>query len=146
MGEVIHCRNAFQGCESQHIFEYGKGGGSPSIPPATMIRLPPRLCNAFATAARRGYAVQAPGAPRLQVFNRHHKWLQKERAAADVDASRRVDYLRDEVAARLCERLLVCHDEQIDLGKHCLTLHRTLIAASTMCSTTGPMHATSAVP
>lgn len=55
----------------------------------------------------RGYAVQAAGAPRLQVFDRRNKWMQKERAAANVEASRSVDYLRDEVAARLCERLLV---------------------------------------
>ena len=43
----------------------------------------------------------------LQVFNRNTKYLQKERAAADVETSRKVDYLRDEVAVRLCERLLV---------------------------------------
>ena len=56
--------------------------------------------------SRRGYAVQAPGAPSLQIFNRHTKYLQRERAASDPDASRQVDYLRDEVALRLCERLL----------------------------------------
>ena len=55
----------------------------------------------------RAYAVQAPGAPTLQVFNRHTKHLQKERAAADPVASRKVDYLKDEVAHRLSERLLV---------------------------------------
>ena len=43
----------------------------------------------------------------LHVFNDNTKYLQRERAAADVEASRRVDYLRDEVADRLCERLLV---------------------------------------
>ena len=43
----------------------------------------------------------------LQVFNDNTKHLQRERAAADVEASRKVDYLRDEVANRLCERLLV---------------------------------------
>lgn len=41
------------------------------------------------------------------VFNRKTKWLQRERAASDVETSRRADYLRDEVAGRLCERLLV---------------------------------------
>lgn len=56
---------------------------------------------------RRSYAIQTPGAPTLQVFNRHIKWLQKERAAQDVETSRKVDYLKDEVAFRLCERLLV---------------------------------------
>ena len=54
------------------------------------------------------YAVQAPGNPTLQVFDSGIKHLQKERAAFNVEASRRVDYLRDEVASRLCERLLVC--------------------------------------
>lgn len=34
--------------------------------------------------------------------------MQKERAAGNVEDSRKVDYLRDEVAARLSERLLVC--------------------------------------
>lgn len=57
--------------------------------------------------ARRNYAIQAPGAPTVQVFNRHTKWLQKERAAKDVEGSRNVDYLRDEAAFRLSERLLV---------------------------------------
>jgi hypothetical protein len=56
------------------------------------------------------YAVQTPGAPTLDVFNRNTKRLQKQRAAQDVESSRRVDYLKDEVAVRLCERLLVsCH-------------------------------------
>ncbi|KAI9830273.1 MAG: hypothetical protein M1838_005817 [Thelocarpon superellum] len=54
----------------------------------------------------RSYAVQAPGAPTLQVFNRRTKQLQKERAARDTETSRKVDYLRDEVASRLTERLL----------------------------------------
>ena len=55
----------------------------------------------------RGYAVQTPGAPMLQVFNSNTKQLQRERAASDIEGSRKVDYLRDEVAVRLCERLLV---------------------------------------
>ncbi|KAF2400271.1 S-adenosyl-L-methionine-dependent methyltransferase [Trichodelitschia bisporula] len=54
----------------------------------------------------RRYAVQSPGAPTIEVFNNHTKWLQKERAAKDAEKSRQVDYLRDEVASRLCERLL----------------------------------------
>lgn len=33
--------------------------------------------------------------------------MQKERAASNVEGSRSVDYLRDEVASRLCERLMV---------------------------------------
>lgn len=55
----------------------------------------------------RSYAVQSLGSPTLQVFNRHTKFLQKERAASNVEKSRQVDYLRDEVAMRLSERLLV---------------------------------------
>lgn len=43
----------------------------------------------------------------LEVFNRKTKHLQKERAAQNVEESRKVDYLKDEVARRLCERLLV---------------------------------------
>ena len=57
---------------------------------------------------RRWYAIQTPGAPVAEVFDARTKWMQKERAAKDVEASRKVDYLRDEVAFRLCERLLVC--------------------------------------
>lgn len=55
----------------------------------------------------RGYAVQAPGTPTLEVFNRNTKHLQKDRAGKNVEQSRQVDYLKDEVAFRLCERLLV---------------------------------------
>lgn len=58
------------------------------------------------SCSRRSYAVQSPGAPTVEVFNPRVKWLHKERAASDTDHSRRVDYLRDEVAARLCDRLL----------------------------------------
>jgi NADH dehydrogenase [ubiquinone] 1 alpha subcomplex assembly factor 5 len=69
------------------------------IPPLTRRRLPLQ-------AARR-YAVQAPGAPTLEIFSNQHKWQQKERAASNTELSRSVDYLRDEVASRLCERILV---------------------------------------
>ena len=63
----------------------------------------------------RGYAVQTPGTPTLQVFDRRAKYLQKERAAADVERSRQVDYLKDEVAMRLSERLLVSFHVSIGL-------------------------------
>lgn len=33
--------------------------------------------------------------------------MQKDRAARNVEQSRQVDYIKDEVARRLCERLLV---------------------------------------
>jgi NADH dehydrogenase [ubiquinone] 1 alpha subcomplex assembly factor 5 len=55
----------------------------------------------------RTYASQTPGNPMLEVFNRKVKHLQKDRAARNVEESRKVDYLKDEVATRLCERLLV---------------------------------------
>lgn len=55
----------------------------------------------------RRYAVQTPGALTLEIFNQHIKYLQKERAASNTEQSRKVEYLRDEVAQRLCERLLV---------------------------------------
>lgn len=51
----------------------------------------------------------------LQVFNDKTKQLQRERSAADTEGSRKVDYLRDEVASRLCERLLVSANAQIQL-------------------------------
>ncbi|KAJ5749156.1 uncharacterized protein N7511_010852 [Penicillium nucicola] len=54
----------------------------------------------------RTYASQTPGNPMLEVFNRKMKHLQKDRAAQNVEESRKVDYLKDEVAMRLCERLL----------------------------------------
>jgi NADH dehydrogenase [ubiquinone] 1 alpha subcomplex assembly factor 5 len=56
---------------------------------------------------RRAYAVQTPGSPRFQVFNGRTKRLQKERAASNVESSRVSDYLKDEVARRVCHRLLV---------------------------------------
>lgn len=55
----------------------------------------------------RTYAVQTPGNPTLEVFNRRTKLLQKDRAAKNVNTSRQVDYLKDEVAMRLSDRLLV---------------------------------------
>lgn len=69
--------------------------------------IPRPVLKTRALLGQRRYAVQTPGAPTFEVFNNHTKWLQKERAARDVETSRRVDYLRDEVASRLCERLLV---------------------------------------
>lgn len=75
--------------------------------PDTMRPLVTRLRPSLTRVAIRRYAVQAPGAPTLQVFDRRHKWMQKERAASNVEESRKVDYLKNEVANRLCERLLV---------------------------------------
>lgn len=41
----------------------------------------------------------------FQVFNKNTKLLQRQRAVKDVKASREVEYLRDEVALRMIERL-----------------------------------------
>ncbi|KAK0740495.1 methyltransferase type 12 [Schizothecium vesticola] len=67
---------------------------------------PPNHTPSFTATARRHYAFQAAGAPAFQVFNRRTKWLQKERAASNVELSRQADYLRVEVASRVSERLL----------------------------------------
>lgn len=68
----------------------------------------------------RGYATAASARhPTFQVFSRHVKQLQRTRAVDDVESSRRVDYLRDEVARRLVDRLLVIKrrfDTVVDLG------------------------------
>ena len=58
------------------------------------------------TLSSRSYAVQAPGAPIVEVFDQRTKWLHKERAASRPEQSRQVDYLRDEMAMRLCDRIL----------------------------------------
>lgn len=54
--------------------------------------------------ARRHYST-APQA--FQVFDRKVKCMQKDRAASNVEESRTVDYLKDEIAARVADRLLV---------------------------------------
>ncbi|EXJ86592.1 hypothetical protein A1O3_03545 [Capronia epimyces CBS 606.96] len=78
---------------------------------------------------RRRYAVQAPGRPTLQIFNENVKYLQKERAAANAEHSRNVDYLKDEVARRLVDRLLDI-DRQfpkvLDLGANSCQIARAL--------------------
>ncbi|KAG7108680.1 Arginine-hydroxylase NDUFAF5 like protein [Verticillium longisporum] len=86
---------------------------------------------AVRAAPRRSYAFQAGGSPTFQVFNRHTKWLQKERAAADAEASRESDYLKDEVARRLCERLLDISrsfSKVLDLGANSCNIARALTA------------------
>ncbi|KAJ5582387.1 hypothetical protein N7535_001007 [Penicillium sp. DV-2018c] len=56
----------------------------------------------------------------LEVFNRRVKHLQKDRAGRNVDLSRKTDYLKDEVAMRLSERLLVSQstDPKTDNNRH----------------------------
>jgi hypothetical protein len=69
--------------------------------------IPPLTRRCVPLQATRRYAVQAPGAPMLEIFSNQQKWQQKERAASNAELSRSVDYLRDEVASRLCERIMV---------------------------------------
>ncbi|CAO0793387.1 unnamed protein product [Mucor circinelloides] len=71
------------------------------------------------TTTQRHYAT-APQA--FQVFNREAKKLQKDRAAMNVEESRTVDYLKDEIAARVADRLLDINrdfDTVVDLGSGC---------------------------
>jgi hypothetical protein len=76
------------------------GRALPRLTPSTSVVL-------TSAGSCRSYAVQASGAPRFQVFNRQTKWMQKERAGINAQESRQADYLKDEVAIRLSERLLV---------------------------------------
>ncbi|KAH8778831.1 S-adenosyl-L-methionine-dependent methyltransferase [Diaporthe sp. PMI_573] len=96
-------------------------------PALTRVR-PNQLPRAVAWT-RRSLASQAPGSPVFEVFNRRSKWLQKERAAADVEGSRQADYLKDEVAVRLCERLLDIKrhfPRALDLGANTCNVARAL--------------------
>ncbi|KAJ5728485.1 hypothetical protein N7493_004815 [Penicillium malachiteum] len=88
----------------------------------------PRRC-LFAASSVRSYASQTPGNPMLEVFNRKTKHLQKDRAARNVEESRKVDYLKDEVAMRLCERLLDIKRDfpnVLDLGANSCNIARAL--------------------
>ena len=77
----------------------------------------------------RSYAVQAPGAATVEVFDARTKWLHRERAATNVQQSRQVDYLRDEVATRLCDRLLDINrnfPKVLDFGANACNIARVL--------------------
>ncbi|RCI17215.1 hypothetical protein L249_2246 [Ophiocordyceps polyrhachis-furcata BCC 54312] len=83
----------------------------------------------FGTLPRRTYAVASAGALRFQVFNRRTKWLQKERAASCPEDSRQADYLKDEVATRLTERLSYISrrfPRALDLGANSCNIARAL--------------------
>jgi hypothetical protein len=69
----------------------------------------PRLSSVIPS---RHYAIVPPSTPNpeaagFQVFHRDAKRMQKDRAAAKIAESRVVDYLKDEIAARVADRLLV---------------------------------------
>lgn len=71
-----------------------------------LLRVPPRrLVRAFVSEAT--FAAPTPSVYR--VFDRNAKRTQKDRAAGrdGGERSRTVDYVRDEVADRMMERLLV---------------------------------------
>lgn len=58
----------------------------------------------------------------FQVFNREAKRMQKERAASNAEESRQVDYVKDEVAFRVVDRLLDIRrefNEVVELGSGC---------------------------
>ncbi|RKP34427.1 S-adenosyl-L-methionine-dependent methyltransferase, partial [Dimargaris cristalligena] len=67
------------------------------------LSLAPRLLQRTLTSSRP--VSRQPTSPSLLIFDREHKRLQKDRAAADPTSSREVDYLRDEVARQLVDRL-----------------------------------------
>ncbi|KUL90607.1 hypothetical protein ZTR_00157 [Talaromyces verruculosus] len=100
--------------------------------PSTFTKLPSRwrLSLRFSTHTR-NYAVQTPGRPTFEVFNRTAKHMQKDRAARNVEQSRQVDYIKDEVAKRLCERLLDIKrsfPNTLDLGANSCNIARALTA------------------
>ncbi|OAX84378.1 hypothetical protein ACJ72_01251 [Emergomyces africanus] len=89
----------------------------------------PLLFRQHLCASTRSYAVQTPGTPTLEVFNRRTKLLQKERAGRNVELSRKVDYLKDEVAFRLSERLLDINrhfPNVLDLGANSCNIAKAL--------------------
>lgn len=64
------------------------------------------------------------------MFNRRSKWLQKERAAANPELSRETDYLKDEVAVRLTERILDIKrhfPKVLDVGANSCNIARALV-------------------
>ncbi|KAI9738867.1 MAG: hypothetical protein M1818_005180 [Claussenomyces sp. TS43310] len=102
--------------------------------PLSLRPFMPRPAIRRRTCISRAYAVQAGGSPTLQVFNRHTKYLQKERAATNVARSREVDYLKDEVALRLAERLLDINrhfPHVLDLGANACNIARALTLPDT---------------
>jgi NADH dehydrogenase [ubiquinone] 1 alpha subcomplex assembly factor 5 len=68
-----------------------------------------RFIHRYATVAGPPFSSGPHSLGPFQVFDRNTKRLQRDRAAAvdGGDKSRMVDYVRDEIADRLMERLLV---------------------------------------
>ncbi|KAF5678901.1 putative methyltransferase [Fusarium heterosporum] len=89
---------------------------------------PVNVCRSI--TKQRFYAVQTSGAPRFQVFNQHTKWLQKERAGMNAEENRDADYLKEEVAIRVSERLLDIKrrfPRVLDLGANSCNIARALV-------------------
>ncbi|KAK8086644.1 Arginine-hydroxylase NDUFAF5 [Apiospora phragmitis] len=85
----------------------------------------------WSSGARRSYAFTTAGPPVHEVFNTRTKWLQKERAASNLEESRIADYLKNEVAVRLCERLLDIkrsYPRVLDVGANSCNVARALTA------------------
>ncbi|KAG2009064.1 hypothetical protein GB937_008003 [Aspergillus fischeri] len=67
----------------------------------------------------RSYASQTPGNPVIDVFNRKVKHLQRDRAARNVEESRKTDYIKDEDIKRDFPHVL-------DLGANSCNIARAL--------------------
>jgi len=79
---------------------------SPISRPLRRILCRTSFITSLRPSLRRTYAIQQPGAPIASVFSSPTKILQRDRTAQNVQESRAVDYIRDEVAFRLSTRLL----------------------------------------
>ncbi|EME87404.1 uncharacterized protein MYCFIDRAFT_26854 [Pseudocercospora fijiensis CIRAD86] len=100
-----------------------------SILQRTALRLCQWRNSRVPALSSRSYAVQAPGAPTVEVFDQRTKWLHKERAASSPEQSRQVDYLRDEMAMRLCDRILDINrtfPKVLDFGANACNIARAL--------------------
>lgn len=73
-------------------------------------RIPQLRCSSRTYASLTSSPINPTSVGPFQVFDRNAKRIQKDRAAArnDGEASRTVDYVRDEVAERMIERFMVC--------------------------------------
>ncbi|GAP85564.1 putative NADH dehydrogenase [ubiquinone] 1 alpha subcomplex assembly factor 5 [Rosellinia necatrix] len=89
----------------------------------------PRLLPSAARWARRSYAFQASTPHVYEVFDQRTKRLQKERAGHNAEGGRVSDYLKDEVAMRVCERLLDIkrhYPRVLDFGANSCNIARAL--------------------
>ncbi|KAF9957390.1 hypothetical protein BGZ65_002096 [Modicella reniformis] len=75
------------------------------------------------TTRPQSYSTASKAVPSaFRVFDRETKRQQKERAASNVESSRQVDYIKDEVAFRVIDRLLDIKrefNEVVELGSGC---------------------------